>query len=148
MLTTEQIAQAKRETIYRFPNSIRHEHDDCIRMAYEWLDAQIKTKTVSPNLYEIKHKIERWCGRYISMNDVEVAATLHPLIKGKYPYFNIRSGLVRPSLLRLDGIEQAHAHRGTYSESPVHDKYKWQESDDPNIGLIRITTAYRPSLIP
>ena len=30
----------KKRTKYIYPDDISHEHNDCIRIAYEWLDAQ------------------------------------------------------------------------------------------------------------
>ncbi len=43
MLTAADIQKAKSTTLYS-PGDVLHEHDDCIRMAYEWIDAQIVTK--------------------------------------------------------------------------------------------------------
>lgn len=108
MLTAEQIAQAKREHTYASAESEVHEHDDCIRMAYAWLDAQTKLKNVAPSRYlPTKHLIEHWAGRYVTEADVEVAARLHPEIRGKYPTFNLSKRVVVPSFSRLEGISQA-----------------------------------------
>lgn len=93
-----------------------HEHNDCIRIAFEWLDAQKKTKGLNQKGYALKHMIEGWAGRYVSQDDVEVAAILHPEIKGKYPSFNISARLVEPSQKRLQGIGEAHKHN-TYPRS-------------------------------
>lgn len=38
MLTTEQISEAKKRVRYQQPTNV-HEHDDCIRIAFEWFDA-------------------------------------------------------------------------------------------------------------
>lgn len=84
-----------------------HEHHDCVRIAYEWLDAQKKIKGFTTKGYAIKHLVERWAGRYVSQSDVELAAALHPDIRGSYPYFNISARLTEPSSRRLDGIAQA-----------------------------------------
>lgn len=106
MLTASEIAGGKARTAYSLDEE-HHEHDDCIRIAYEWLDAQRKTKSAIKSGRPLKHLIEKWGGRYVSTTDVEVAATLHPEIQGKYPYYNISTRLTRPSDRRLDGIDQA-----------------------------------------
>ncbi|TFZ82396.1 hypothetical protein [Candidatus Macondimonas diazotrophica] len=107
MLTNKQIEEAKKTTPYTYDNDILHEHNDGIRMAYEWLDAQTKTKGKTARTYALKHMIERWCGRYISTSDVEVAAHMHPEICGKYPHFNISARLTLPSKNRLAGMKEA-----------------------------------------
>ena len=116
-LTDEMIERAKAEMerngLYRLELGRNgypfHEHPDCIRIAYEWLDAQGKTK--APNqknsTLPMKHAIERWAGRYISTSDVEVAAFLHPQVHGRYPCYNISQRLIRPHDLRLEGIGEA-----------------------------------------
>ena len=58
----------------------------------------------------LKHIIEAWGGRYVSTSDVEVAATLHPEIRGTYPHFNISARLTEPSKNRLAGISEAFKH--------------------------------------
>lgn len=106
MLTDAQIEEAKRNTKYSLPaKNIVHYHNDCIRIAYEWLDAQKKIQSLTRKPYPIKHIIEEWAGRYISRSDVEVAATLHPKIRGEYPFFNISARLTTPSRSRLDDIK-------------------------------------------
>jgi hypothetical protein len=111
MLTDQQIEDAKLKVTYSLEEGGHHEHPDCIRIAYEWLDAQIKTKGPNKSHRSIKHYVEGWGGRYVSRTDVDVAAFLHPEIKGTYPFFNISSKLTLPSELRLSGIGEAHAHR-------------------------------------
>ncbi|MBM9515039.1 hypothetical protein [Desulfogranum marinum] len=109
--TDAEIEQAKRATNYIDNDTAYHQHPDCIRIAYQWLDAQ--TKTMQPNKrsgWAIKHLIERWGGRYVSQSDVEVAAHLHPDIEGRYPYFNISSRLMDPNISRLEGIPEAFQH--------------------------------------
>lgn len=107
MLTDKQIEQAKKTTRYSHVNDIAHEHNDCIRMAYAWIDAQKKIKRPTSKTYALKHIIEQWCGRYISTSDVEVAAHMHPEIHGQYPHFNFSARLTRPSTDRLKGIGEA-----------------------------------------
>ncbi len=86
------------------------EHNDCIRMAFEWLDAQTRIKGKTTRSAPLKHLIERWAGRYVSQSDVEVAAMLHADITGSYPHFNISARFTEPSTRRLEGIGQAFAH--------------------------------------
>ena len=105
MITREQIEKAKKEVILK--GNGHHQHDDCIRIAYEWLDAQKKTKNPRNVPDTLKHLIERWAGRYVSQSDVEIAAHLHPKITGGYPYYNISSRLTEPSVDRLKNIAQA-----------------------------------------
>lgn len=107
MLTDEQIEYGKTHVEYTLRKGGYHEHNDCIRMAYEWLDAQKKIKSLTTKIRPLKHIIEKWAGRYISDTDVEVAAFLHPEIYGIYPYFNISARLTEPSILRLREISEA-----------------------------------------
>lgn len=109
MLSDSEIEQAKRKTKYSSKET-NHEHLDCIRIAYQWLDAQKKIKGKSTKTMPLKHIIERWGSRYVSRSDVEVAATLHPEIDGEYPHFNISARLTEPSKGRLEGISEAFKH--------------------------------------
>ena len=102
-----------------------HEHNDCIRMAYEWLDAQIKIKNPTSKRFALKHIIEEWAGRYVSTSDVDVAAYMHPDIHGKYPNFNISARLTEPSTDRLKSIPEAFKHQ--YRERHNSSVYKIHE---------------------
>jgi len=108
ILTDEQIETAKKQT--KYTDQPYHEHPDCIRIAYEWLDAQTNIKDEIPVFVSLKGIIRRWGGRYVSQTDVDVAAQLHPRIKGEYPYFNIDARLIRPDRSRLEGIDEAGKH--------------------------------------
>ena len=121
MLTDEKISSAI-ATVSTSDNAL-HEHPDCVRIAYEWLDAQKKIKNPSRTSRSLKHHIERWGGRYVSQDDVTVAAFLHPEIKGNYPFFNISSNLTYPNKLRLQLIPQAMTHK-TYQEKNIQQTYK------------------------
>ena len=110
MLTDDAIESAKALTKYKTPADKLHEHNDCIRMAYEWLDAQKKTKSPTKQAKPLKHIIEKWSGRYVSQSDVEVAAFMHTEIHGTYPYFNISARLTEPSKERLKEISEAFKH--------------------------------------
>ena len=124
-LTAEMIEQAKRKVGHC--SDIHYEHDDCIRMAYEWLDAQKKLKTKGRLFIPLKHVIQGWCLRYVSTSDVEVAAYLHPDIIGRYPKFNLSSKIIRPRMDRLSGINEAFKHVSTYGDGTYNSVYKIDE---------------------
>lgn len=126
MLTDKQIEQAKKTMRYSLSDDICHEHNDCIRMAYEWLDTQKKIKGTTTKYYPLKHIIEQWCGRYISTSDVEVAAHMHPEIHGQYPFFNISTRLTRPSTVQLTGICEAFT-QGYHLKESYQDQYTHAE---------------------
>lgn len=125
MHSADGIAKAKNETKYR-DNEPHHEHDDCIRMAYEWLEAQTKTKNPTKTRWPLKHIIENWAGRYISQSDVEVAAHMHPEIIGSYPFYNISSRLTEPSQNRLSRFSEAGTHWYKNKDTKL---YKIKEDD-------------------
>jgi hypothetical protein len=127
MLSADEIANAKRRVQYSSRAEVLHEHDDCIRIAYEWLDAQTITKGFTRKTRPIKHVIERWGGRYVSQSDVEVAAELHPQIEGKYPHFNISSRLTLPSDTRLTNIGEAKTHDKTLTDRDIKETYAQRE---------------------
>lgn len=105
MLTEQEIQQAI-DTMSKNPNNL-HEHLDCVRIAYAWLDAQKKIQSACRQSYPLKHYIEKWAGRYVSQDDVKIAAHLHPEVTGKYPNFNISSNLTEPHRARLTSIPEA-----------------------------------------
>ena len=105
--TDAEIEDAKKGFIYSLPEG-HHEHPDCIRIAYQWLDAQKLRKTPSGKSWALKHIIEAWGGRYVSMTDVEIAGFLHPDINGRYPDFNLSARLIKPSQSRLNGLSEAN----------------------------------------
>lgn len=110
-ITNEQIEAAKANTNYT-TGKPHHEHPDCIRIAVEWLAAQRQIKRPTRRAFlcfPLKHIIESWGGRYVSRDDVEVAALLLGL-QGQYPRFNISSRLTRPSSKRIQGVGQAMTH--------------------------------------
>lgn len=111
MLTDQQIEAAKGKVSYSTTDGGHHEHPDCIRIAYEWLDAQVKTKGRGKKRRALKHLIEEWGGRYVSQSDVDVAAYLHPDVQGTYPFFNLSDKLTLPDSFRLNGIGQAYVHK-------------------------------------
>jgi hypothetical protein len=106
MISDEQIEAGKKATTYKQSEPL-HEHNDCIRFAYEWLDAQTKIKGPQQRTFALKHMIEKWAGRYVSTSDVEVAATMHPDIKGVYPWYNISAKLTLPARERISGLGEA-----------------------------------------
>ncbi len=106
MLSAAEIAGAKKRVNYQHAR-VEHGHDDCVRIAYHWLDAQILTKRMLGRSYPLDKIIEVWGGRHIAASDVAVAAELHPRIRGKYPHFNISARLTFPSGRRLANIAEA-----------------------------------------
>jgi len=122
MLSAVEIAAAKKRTKYGTKDRL-HEHDDCIRIAYEWLDAQPKTKGAVRAARPLKHHIEKWGGRYVSQNDVEVAAELHPHVHGEYPLYNLGRLLILPSDVRLTGISQAKTQNYAMSDRHIREVY-------------------------
>jgi len=126
MLSDQEIEAAKARIKYSLPDGGHHEHNDCIRIAYEWLDAQKKIKNPTKKTYAIKHLIEKWAGRYVSRSDVEVAALLHREIHGTYPHFNISTRLTEPSIERLKNISEAFNHND-YRDQHDPTLYKNQE---------------------
>ena len=127
MITDEQIECGKEEVNYSLNEPPFHEHHDCVRIAYEWLDAQAKLKNTSKKVNAGKHVIEKWAGRYVSTADVELAAHLHPEIHGRYPRFNISTRLTLPSESRLNDISEAFTQERRYSIDPsiysAHEQY-------------------------
>jgi hypothetical protein len=110
-LTDEEIENAKKEIVYSYSGYSEplHQHNDCIRICYEWLDAQEKM-TIKKVCCDYKHDVQHWAKRYVSRADFEVAAFLHPEIKGEYPKYNLRKVTVLPSITRLANIGEAGKH--------------------------------------
>jgi hypothetical protein len=133
LITAREIAEAKARTQYTNRNPL-HEDDDCIRMAYQWLDAQIRLKMPRKHHLALKHCVEHWAERYVSQSDVEVAAAMHGL-SGRYPYYNYSAQLVWPSPRRLEGILQARTMKNYRQHDPLRD-YNWREMDDGT--LVRV----------
>jgi hypothetical protein len=128
VLTDEQIEEAKKHTKYTTEH-VLHEHNDCIRIAYEWLDAQRATVRPTKRPCALKHLIEQWGARYISQSDVEVAAHMHPRIKGGYPLYNISTKLIWPAEDRLTGIGEAYS-QPSYRERQMAETYTSKEQPD------------------
>lgn len=131
-LTAERIERTKQIMSYSPKHGAPlHEHDDCIRIAYQWLDAQIKVKRIG-GFEPWKHIIEKWGERYVSQSDVEVAAEMHPDVAGVYPRFNISARLVLPSRHRLIGVGEAGKHK-RYGEWNSGLSYYWLEAEDGSL---------------
>lgn len=113
--TTAEIRQAIRELHARgvfHPAGYYSESPDSVRIAYQWLDAQLTRKTPAQWFhFPLKHVVESWGGRYVSKHDVITASYLHPRITGLYPDFNLSRRLTLPSVQRLEGIAEAFTHR-------------------------------------
>lgn len=124
-ISSEQIAEAKEKVDYDPASSVHHKNDDAIRIAYEWLDAQTRTKSVNRKYIVSNNLIPCWGGLYVSRSDIEVAAFLHPEIKGKHRYYNIGKLLVLPNDVRLENIKSAKTQ--SYTVHHPEKIYKRQE---------------------
>jgi len=125
MLTDQQIDNAKKETIYPF--APHNQHNDCIRICYEWLDAQVKTKNAQTFIHDWKFLIRPWAKRYVSKTDIMVAALLHPDVFGKFPYYNISKRYTEPSIGRLYEIPEAFKHMDYEIRTNDRNCYKFYE---------------------
>jgi len=123
-LSDEQIEAAKKQTNYTDMPS--HDHPDCIRIAYEWLDAQKNIEGDIPVFLSLKSIIRKWGGRYVSQTDIDVAAHMHPRIKGEYPHYNIDAQLTFPDRSRLEGIDEAGKHPQLFLW-PINESYTRNE---------------------
>jgi hypothetical protein len=91
------------------------EHPDCVRICIAWFSAQRRGKLTAHR--PIKHIIEAWGGRYVSMLDVMTAADMLDL-GSRYERLRISSKFVFPSVFRISEMGQAFAHPNYCS---VHD---------------------------
>lgn len=127
MLTGEQIAAAKRQVRYRYPDDILHEHDDCIRMCYEWLSAQRHTTSShGRGVAGFRSLIMHWAGSYVSKDDVDVALVMLPRLIVTMHDSNLSRKLVLPKDSRLEGIGQVmrHPEQRTYLQRDIDRIYK------------------------
>jgi hypothetical protein len=124
-LTPSKIQDAKTKLHEKSPGETLHMRDDAIRAAYEWFDAQRYTIAPGePLLWSLKDLIEGWTGVYISIDDIEVAAILHPRVVGEYPRYNIAHDLIHPAKSRLQGIVPASrdGYPAHYRRNPYRSK--------------------------
>ncbi len=124
-LTEKQIINAKKVTNFRWKPPY-HQHNDCIRIACEWLQAQIKLKNKTPQRQRevpIVQLIEDWGRRSVSIDDILVAAKILKL-KGGYHSLNISLKRTFPSKKRLLRINQAGLHSDYI---PYSDAYTYFE---------------------
>jgi len=108
MITADQIFRTK---LILNLSHLEQEHDENVRIAYEWLDAQAITKAPMGKRDNILRLIDDWGGRKISQTDIDIAVYLHPDTKGDYPTYNIDSRLTLPSAERLRGIGESFRNR-------------------------------------
>lgn len=109
MLSDETIALAKARANYAGFVPV-HQNNDCIRIAYAWLDAQIKTAVPSEVPMSQRGLIRSWGGALVMYGDIIVAAEMHPDIHGIYPSLNLSSELTLPDPVRLVNIAGANEH--------------------------------------
>lgn len=139
-ITDSEIEKAKSKTQYSLIEYPLHEHNDCIKICYEWLDVQKTTKNTQSNTFPIKHYIERWAGRYVSQFDVDVALTLHKKYRGNYWKFNMSKMLIFPTITRLKKIGEALTQMD-YTDQNIRPfmegHYKFFEQPNGKIILIK-----------
>lgn len=140
ILTDQEIEKAKQEII-NIRDGISHRHNDCVRIAYEWLNAQKKRKSISMSYgSHIKGMIKMWAKRFVGIDDVLVAAHLHPeiiiCIRCANPRFNLSLKYTIPSYDRLYGIGEANKHN--YTER-IEQHYSYIEQ---SIGVREKLTTY------
>jgi hypothetical protein len=102
--------------------------ENSIRAAYEWIDAQTKTKHLTNKNLGIRPFIKVWAGRHISELEVMVAGLLHPEIIGERVRFNISSRLTLPSTERLVrlGLAVPAGGGGHTSKELYYRKEEWE----------------------
>lgn len=118
---------AKKEIKYMYGEDEGfHQHNDCVRIAYEWLSAQKKTKSIK-GYYSRKHDIERWSGRYVSRHDVELAAHILgiPVKNGRMA---VSKNIILPCISRLNGIGQANTQGYSMFFGHLEDCTRYEES--------------------
>lgn len=120
-------AQIMREIEKLPPNQRYAVSPDMVRIAYAWLDAQVKLKRPNLRPKVSKHTIERWAGRYVSEPAVNIAAKLHPEIEGEYPYYNLSNRQIRPHPRRLCQIAEAGIHPNYFTFA----RYDDYAADEP-----------------
>lgn len=125
MITQGEIDLAKLRTIYR--RVPHHGHPDRVRLAYEWFDAQKELKGAPQTWRPIRHFIQHWAGCCVDEADIEVAATLHAKVWGKYPNYNISMRLIRPNERRFNGIGEA-LKQSQYRDEYPNDFYATDEA--------------------
>ncbi|MGY1490532.1 hypothetical protein ACW4YW_14070 [Methylobacillus pratensis] len=109
MLSDETIALAKARANYAGFVPV-HQNNDCIRIAYAWLDAQIKTTMPSEVPVSQRGLIRSWGGALVMYGDIIVAAEMHPDIHGIYPNLSLSRELTLPDPARLADIAGANEH--------------------------------------
>lgn len=128
------IDTAKNEVVYLYDDDIYHEHNDCIRIACEWVAAQNITQNRCTHIWGLKTLIECWGGRYVSGNDLEVAAHLLGM-PFKNGHIAISQRLVLPCQSRLKNIAKANTQ--VYKSVDVLREYKLYEKSDGEIKKIK-----------
>ncbi len=93
-----------------------------VQIAFQWLDAQ--KRTINPNGYVEKHRLERFAGLYISKDDVIRALELAGLKSDCYPRSNISKRVIKPLFSRIADIKGARTMAYTVAE---HDYYANEE---------------------
>ncbi|MFJ5446079.1 hypothetical protein ACIKP9_07550 [Methylobacillus methanolivorans] len=116
-LSDETISLAKERANYAGFVPV-HQNNDCIRIAYAWLDAQTKTANLREVPVSQRGLIRSWGGALVMYADIIVAAELHPEIHGTYPNLNLSKELTLPDQARLARIVGANVHPGLQQFEP------------------------------
>lgn len=116
---------------WRDESGLVTESMDCLEIAYAFLSAQSTTKSKREIGHDLKSCIERWAGRYVSVDDVELAMKLHPNIVGSMRSCNLSKKLVMPSWDRLKDIPSAFTQRYRFKIENYHlDLFKFAETSE------------------
>lgn len=89
--------------------AIREEKDG-VRIACEWLDAQLLLSAASRKKIDFKRLISEWAGREISRTEVDTAAAILSAVKTDFSCEYISPRLTFPTAERLRGISEAFRH--------------------------------------
>ena len=119
VLSDEAIAFAKQRANYAGFVPVHH-NNDCIRIAYVWLDAQIKSSSLFEVPVSQRGLIRSWGGALVMYGDIIVAAELHPEVFGVYPLLNLSRELTYPDPARFANIAGAHEHSNLNQFDPAH----------------------------
>lgn len=116
---------------WRRASRVVMESFDCIRIAYEFIDAQ-RASGKKRKFSSIKNHVEKWAGRYISAADFDIAIQFHPEFHGENGFYNIELPLVMPDLNRLREIREAFSHKYEFDPSLLN-QFELMEQNGKNI---------------
>ena len=124
MITAQQIQDGIENAPKSLVGNPTSEKD--IRIAYEWPDAQRKTKSRNHGAGKAKDIIAVWSASYVSLTDVEVAAWLHPDVTLGNGYLNLSKRRMRPRSARLEGVTDLEANSAI---GAAHEAYPYTQDE-------------------